>query len=334
MLIRFFKSSFLVQYLGLVMVTAALWAPGFMMHAEPPAVPQLIAPLYGLVYPFLALHPLVSPIVAVTIVFSTALTLTNILIYHDLAPKNNILPAFLFILMMGSNPLTLQTYPVILTLPLFTWFLHTTFKINDEPDNIILGFNASLLISVISLVYPGALFLFPVTWIYFLISGTMGGRNLVISFLGFLLPYVYLGVYYFWKDLAMDALEAYRDYFARLPGFRSDSGYLQYAIWGTWFLLMLAPASYRTLSTISSSSISFRRKMSATAWLLAFTMPLILLPGNADFHTLLFLPAGIMIAHFYNLYKKPVFHEIVLSVWLLLILMHHYLNSNAQAVFL
>jgi putative effector of murein hydrolase LrgA (UPF0299 family) len=66
--------------------------------------------------------------------------------------------------------------------------------------------------------------------------------------------------------------------------------------------------------------------MSATGWLLAFSFPMIIFQGQVDYHTFIFLPASIMVAHYYHLFKKSSWNEIVLLLFLLLILTHNYLQ--------
>jgi hypothetical protein len=326
MLIKFFRSSFLIQYFFLILVTAAIWIPGFMANPGLPAEPGLITPLYNLAHYLLKLFDAASPALAVTIIIISAMTLNNILIYHELTPKNNLLPAFLFIVLMGSNPLSLCTYPVVLALPFFTWFLHTIFRINDEPENYMAVFNASILISVISMIYPAAIILFVCIWMILLVFGTFTGRNLIISVIALVLPYIYLFLYFFWTDQLTEALDAYRVYFLEIFHFRITFEIWQAFIWGIFIVFMLAPAFMRITSTLSSFSINFRKKMSATGWLLAFTFPMIIFHGQADYNSLIFLPASIMIAHYYHLFKKSVWNEIVFLLFLLLILAHNYLQ--------
>lgn len=326
MLIRFFRSSFLIQYITLILITAAIWVPGFISPAPVPEQPQYIAPLFEMASYFAGLHPTVSPLLAVLLVFIAALALNNILIYHDLAPVNSILPAFLFILMMGSNPLGLGIHPFLIALPFFNWFLHIIFRSNDEPENFISVFNACIILAVISMIAPTSLFLFLLIWMALLVFGTFNGRNLIISVMGFLLPYVYLAVYYFWIDRLPEALMAYRLFFLDLFDFSYKIDVLQFIIWGVFIVMMLIPAAYRTSNTLSSYNISFRKKMALTGWLLAFTFPMIFLKGDIDDHTLIYLPSVILIAHFYHSFKKPVWQEIVLLTYLLLILMNNYLR--------
>jgi hypothetical protein len=326
MLIKFFRSSFLIQYFVLVVLTAAIWIPGFLANPGLPVEPSLITPFYNIAHYLLKMFDAASPLVALVIVLLSALTLNNILIFHELTPKNNVLPAFLFILLMGSNPLTLCTYPVILSLPFFTWFLHSVYKMNDEPENYMEVFNASILISVISLIYPVAIILYACIWLILLIYGTFNGRNLIISFIAVSLPYVYLLLYFFWTDQLNEALGSYLAYFGQIFDFQMNRNLLQLLIWGTFAIFMLLPAFMRITGTLSTFSINFRKKMAATSWLMAFSLPIIIFQGKVDYSTLLFIPASVMIAHYYHLFKKSVLNEIALLIFLILVLVNNYLQ--------
>jgi hypothetical protein len=326
MLIKFFRSSFLIQYFFLVILTGLIWAPGFLMKNPAPEPFGLATPIYSLAFRLLALADWISPLAAAIIIFTSALTLNNVLIYHDISPKNNLLPAFLFILLMGSTPPMLGFYPVVLIIPFFIWFLHTLFRVNDEPENFMAVFNSSLILSIITMILPEMLWLFFVIWIMLLVFGVFNGRNLLISFIGLWLPYVYLAVYYFWTDQLTAAIDNYASYFLQLAGQDFRVGIGQMVVWGVLFLLMLVPAFFRLTGTLSSFNISYRKKIAATAWLLVFTLPLVLVTGPLDHHSLIFLPASIMIAAFYNTFKKAVWHEIILLSFLLLLLANQYLR--------
>ena len=326
MLIKFFKSSYLIQYFFLVLVTAAIWIPGFLANQGLPVETNLITPLYNIAHYALLMFNAASPAAALAIVVISAFTLNNILVFHELTPKNNLLPAFLFIVFMGSNPHTLCSYPVLLSFPFFTWFIHTIFRVNDEPENYMAVFNASILVSIISMIYPAAIILYFCIWMMLLVFGTFTGRNLIVSLIALLLPYVYLFLYFFWTDQLNEALSAYIAYFTEIFHFIIKFDVWQSGIWAIFIIFMLFPAFTRITGTLSSFGINFRKKMSATGWLLAFTFPMIIFQGQVDYHSLIFLPATIMIAHYYHLFKRSAWNEIALLLFLILMLAHNYLQ--------
>jgi len=187
-------------------------------------------------------------------------------------------------------------------------------------------FNASILVSIISMIYPVAIILGLFIWLSLLIYGTFNGRNIIISIIALLLPYVYLFLYFFWTDQLSAAINSYILYYGNIFGFHMNRNLLQLVIWSIFAIFMLLPAFLRISGTLSSFSINFRKKMAATSWLMAISLPLIIFNGKVDYNTLLFLPATIMIAHYYHLFKKSFLNEVALLLLLILILANNYLH--------
>ena len=333
MLIKFFRSSYIIQYLALMLIMAALWIPGFKANPGLPVSTGLITPLYNIIHYILGLAGSASPAFALAMIVISAFILNNILVYHDLTPKNNLLPAFLFIVLMSSNPQALCSYPVSAALPLFVWFLHSLYKVNDAPENYMEVFNAGMLVSVISMIYPAALLLFFFIWLALLVFGTFNGRNLIISIIALVIPYLYLFLYYLWTDQAGEALSEYLSFLRNIINFDMVRNPVQIAVWIVFAVFMLIPAFYRVTGSLGSFGINFRKKMAATAWLVAFCIPMTVMQGNVGYQTLIFLPAAIMIAHFYHQFKKSIINEIIVLVFLFLILLNNYLPLlNASPV--
>jgi hypothetical protein len=326
MLIKFFKTSFIIQYFSLVVISVGLWVPGFLQLKPIAAEPDLTTPLYNLIYPLVSILQPYNPIISFIIVLTSALTLNNILVYHDLTPKNNLLPAFIFMLLMSSGKAALNLFPVIITIPFFTWFLHTIYRVNDEPENNLAVFNASMILSVISMIYFPAVILFFLLWMILLVFGAFSGRNIIITFIGFLLPYVYLALFYFWTDQLEPAMAAYSDFFSSLLKFTSEIDYLQYVVWSVLLFLMLFPAFFKITGTLSSYNINFRKKMGATNWFLVLSVPLVILSGKVEYNLVLLIPASILIAHYFNIFKRSWWNETVILAFLALIALHNYLK--------
>lgn len=335
MLIKFFRSSFMIHYIALVFITAILWIPGF---SEPKTLipgPELITPLYQTAFGLLGMSPVAGTILAILIVFASALSLNNILAYHDLIPKNNLLPALIFIIFMSSNPLILSAYPLVIALPLLTWLLHTIYKMNDEPENYMEVFNASILVSLISMIYFPAAILWILIWLALLIYGSFNGRNIIISFIAFLLPYLYLGLYFFWTDSLNEAGLAYLSYIQSVFHFEMNKNMLQWVIWGLFLIFMLLPSFMRISSSLSVFGINYRKKMAVTVWLMVFSLPMIIVSGKVDYQTMLFLPASIMTAHYFQLFKRSVLNELALLLFIILIIANNYYSlAHATLLFL
>ena len=117
MLIRFFRSSYIIQYALLAIIAAALWAGAFIQPQNMPEGVEYVTPLYNLLADLLHEFPRIMVSLAFVLILLEAFILNSILIYHDMVPKNSLLPSFIFILLMSSAPGLLNLYPVLVIMP-------------------------------------------------------------------------------------------------------------------------------------------------------------------------------------------------------------------------
>ncbi len=324
MLIKFFRSSFLIQYFVLLIITGGIWFKAFMQPAELPVEQSFIAPFWSLLFPLLKQIPgLLAPI-ALFFIFSSALALNSVLAFHELIPKNSLLPSLLFILFMSSSPCLMTIYPSLLMTPILIYLLHLAFRMYEQSDYIRSSFSAGLLISLMSMLYTPAVFLVILFFLVFLVFGILSWREWVILIIGFFLPFFYLAVYYFWTDKLLEAASEYIGYFIRFFNFHFDFNILQLATWGLFIVLMLIPAIYRISSTLNGFNINFRKKMTASIWLLLISAVLIPSDQGIAFNNMFFLPSTILIAHHYSVIRKSYFHDIILLVFITLIVLQNF----------
>jgi hypothetical protein len=333
MLIKFYRSSYIIQYLLLIIIFTGIWLPGFLANQGIPVKPSSVALLYNPAYYLLSLSAVANPIVAVIILLVCALALNNILILNEIIPANNLLPALLFIVVMGSDPLILSSYPVLLAMPLFIGFIHIVFKMNDDPEGFIVVFNASLIISAMSLLYPAAIILIVYLWIILMVYGIVTIRKLLISIIAFILPFLYVAAYFYWKDSLQSGLDSYLHLVRNIFVFRIDVDPWQILIWSVFVILMLIPSLYRLITSLSTYNINYRRKMAATTWLLVFTLAMMFISGPVNFNTMVLVPASIIIATIYSGIRKTLMSEIILMSFILLVAAHNYLYLlNAESL--
>jgi hypothetical protein len=326
MLIAFFRSSFLIQYIALLLITAALWISAFMHPLPIPVPPSFENPIYSLAYGWLSgIHWIIIPL-AVVFLLVEAFILNTVLIYHDIVPKNSLLPSIVFITLMSSNPVTLNIYPALLAILIFLFFLNIIFPMYDQEDNLVPVLSASLLLSASSLVYFPMVMLFPFLWMCFLIYRIFKWREWVISIVGFTLPYIYIVLYYFWTDRLPEAFRSYMAFFQGFFQFSFSIDIWQWIIWGILVVFILLPAAGRTMISINSYSINLRKKISVISWLTIFSAFTIFPGGDFSFHTVFIVAVTIFTAHYYAMTKKSAWNEIVFLTLVVLILIHNFLR--------
>jgi hypothetical protein len=326
MLIRFFRSSFIIQYAVLALIGVGLWIPGFLHPLPLPVEGSPVAPLYDLIYRIMPEIPWLPVALALLLVFSEALILNSIFIYHDLVPKNSLLPSLIFIILMSSGNQSLTLYPVLLAILPLTFFLHLLYQIYEESHNLNKVLGVGLLAALTSMIYaPLVLFLLFI-WIAFLVYRSLQWREWLVALIGFGLPYVYLATYYFWVDKLGEISALYIQYFRDILVFKVTMDPLQLGIWGIFSLLMFLPAVFRVSATLGGFNIAFRRRMAATVWMAVFGAIMIVSPGDIFCNNLIYLPATGILAHYYSTMKRPLWHEMILLLYLAAIGAHNYMT--------
>jgi hypothetical protein len=324
MLIKFFRSSFIIQYAALFFITVSLWIPAFLHPLPLPEEGSLVAPVYDLIYRIMPDIPWLPAAIALLLVFAEALILNSIFIYHDLVPKNTLLPSLIFILLMSSGNQSLTLYPVIIAILPLTFFLHTLYEIYEESHNLNKVLGVGLMAAITSMIYAPLVLLLLFTWIAFLVYRSLQWREWLVALIGFALPYVYLGTYYFWMDRLGEISSLYVKYFGDILIFKVTMDPIQMGIWGIFSLLIFLPAVFRVSATLGGFNIAFRRRMAATVWMAVFGAIMIVSPGDIFCNNLIYLPATGILAHFYSSMKRPVLHEIILLLYLAAIGFHNY----------
>lgn len=325
MLTRFFRSSFLVQYVVLVITGVALWLPAFLGQAGAPPGNSAVSPLSDLILQHLPGLVWLPAAIALFFVLVEGFILNSIFIYHDLIPKNSLLPAFLFVLFMSSSSVALTLHPALLAMLPLTIFMHQLYLVYDEAENLNRVLGVGLLGAICSLLYAPLVLLIVYIWIVFLIYRTLQWRQWLIALLGFLLPFLYLAVYYFWMENLVDKTIEYFDYATGIFNITFELRVLQLSVWGVFILLMLFPSVFRIAVNLGSNNIAFRRKMAATIWLAVFGSFMVLIHGDFGYHVILFLPAAGIVASNFQSAKKSIWNELVLLSYLVLIAINNYL---------
>ena len=324
MLIAFFRSSFIIQYIALLLIAAALWIGAFMHPVPIPVFPGFENPVYGLAYGWLSRIDWIIIPLAFVILLVEAFILNTVLIYHDIVPKNSLLPSVVYITLMSSNPIILNIYPALLAIMIFIFFLNIIFPMYEQEDNLIPVLSASLLLSIGSLVYYPLVLLFPLLWMCFIIYRILKWREWVVSIIGIILPYIYLIVYYFWTDRLPEIFNSYLAFFESFFRFSLVKDWWEWIIWGMIIVLLVLPAAGRVMSSINSHNINLRKKISVISWLTIFSAITILPGGDFRFHTIFLLAVSIFISHYFAMTRKSAWNEIVFLTLVVLIMIHNF----------
>jgi hypothetical protein len=330
MLIRFFRSSFLIQYIALVLLAVLLWFPAFINPALPANISDGYSPLYQLFYPFFSTWPFVTTLIAFLLMLFQAFYFNDFLASNHLVGRASSSGALVFILLMSLSPQQSSMYPLLLAMPLILAAMKTLFLMYDTNENEFNIFNASLYVSLASLIYFPLIML--VGWLYFslFILRISKLREWIIPLIGIVLPYFFLAVIYFMKNVFISKFQS----FGRLPENILPVPQLPPGVLLILILMVLLFMAFQALSVIygarSDRNIASRKRKAITNALMFFSISMLFYKWSDPMqHALILLPSSVYLAHSHMLIKRFFWPQLLLIVLMLLSLALHYSTLTA-----
>lgn len=269
-------------------------------------------PLYDIFRNLLSNHTVLKIILSFTLLILQALLLKRILSTNDLTPKNSLLPAFLYILLMSSFSNFQNIQPLLFANFFLIIALQNILAAYSNPESYEQIFIASLMISLGSFFYFPVIFFTLFIFLVFLIFSILKWREWIISLLGFLIPYLFLFSYYFLTDIIENKLHSYILFFKNIgflhPKFTA-SIYIYFSLLSIYFIL----AFFSTYSRLSERSIFYRKKIIVLIMFIIISLVSIFFSKEFFmFHLcLLFIPFSFFIPNYMLQIKKFIISEIM-----------------------
>ncbi|MEI6681879.1 MAG: DUF6427 family protein [Bacteroidota bacterium] len=323
MFIRFFKSSFFIQYVVIGLVGICLWLSAFI---EPPGMPlpEGPVPLYSLVFHFFHMMPLLASVLGFLLVMTETYWFTTILSRHELVLKNSSLSALVFVVFMSFLPGQLTLNPINISLGFMSLILYHLLISFNKPEHLDRIFAAGFFTALASLFYLPFLLWFVFVVVSFLIFRAGNLRSWMAALIGLVTPFLYLATWYFWHNELIARTQDFISFFSHIlvyPNpFHTDfwilSGFtLLLAFWGIIFFR----------SGPIEKTVEIRAKTNILMWTLVFTaISFTYARSIAIFHPALAMPAmAMIITGTLTRLKKTRMAELILLIYFFAILLNN-----------
>ena len=322
-MIRFFRNSYIIQYVTVALIGLALWIPAFVTGDVDASWRSPVAPLYNWIADLLDFWPYALLILAFALNAFDAVFFNSILASNQIISKVSTLGAVVFLLVMNIVPAQTGFYPFLLASVFILMFLHTLFLINQAQRPEFYLFNAGLYLSLATMCSFPSLLL--VVWGTIALSIIHKGslRLHLIPILGLLLPYfIYFSVHFLKGDL-MTVLRAYGDFFANIR--LTLEGFSWFRMGLLLFLLIVsAMPLFMPRNYSFEKTVTVRTRITMTIILLFFGIFMLFLEGDPMQSGVFFIALSVLFSYELAYLNGLRWSNVTFAVFLFGVLAMHY----------
>ena len=320
-MIKFFRQSYIIQYVVIALLAIALWLPAFVSGETMAGMDAPVTPIYNLLIRLLGFSAFVLLLFAFLLMLVEALIFNAIMVKSQIVGKVSTMGAFVFVLMMSLTSTQTNFYPFILSLVFILLLINELFEVylSQKPELSLL--KAGGFVALASLCYFPSIIL--IIWLLVVLPIAKKGslRLELVPIVGLIAVYFlyFVGVYLFGDFLSL--MEGYQAYFASLhlsvEGFNLLNIILLVFLIGVALLLMFGNASFE-------KAVAVRSKMSMVVLLFVFAVITLFLGDNLLLNGLIFLVLAIVFSYEFTYLNNTGWTDLIMVLVLLLVFANHY----------
>ncbi len=330
MIIRFFKTSYPLQYGALLVLALLLWFPAFVGDYQPTGdVRNLVHPGYTLLLNIIPANSLAGPVFAFILNLAAALLLNYVLEKHEVTPRNSLVPAFVFVIFTGFNPQVQWPNETIIPLLFIILVLSNVLDMYNIEEAYTQVFNAGALIALASLFSFESIFFILFIYSAYFVFRIYSWREWVIPLIGFITMYFFLWIYFFWTGNINSAFEAYSGFFRNIEPVNISGPVKPLIVVLDLFVLLFGLWSMiRIISGYSENILILRKKLTVILWFALVALIITLLSGSSAVYNQLFLISALAMLTSIGLalMKRLIWVEIILGIMIIIAVFNNYLN--------
>ena len=322
-MIKFFRQSYVVQYVALALVLVALWVPAFFAGQVPAATTSPVTPLFNWVSGVLDISPYLMLTVAFALMVFESFFFNSILTDNQIVTKVSSMGAFVFLLFMNMTLTQTNFYPFALSLVFLLMLVHTCFSIYQTQNAEFYLLNAGVFLALASMCYFPAILLIVWVAVALVVSHNSSLRLQFIPVIGFLFVYfLYFAIRFLVGDLP-EILKGYVAYFKEFSLSVAGFNGKLIALLALMVVSILLPL-FSSKNFSFEKTISVRMKITMTVVLLLFGIFMLFLGGNILMHGLVFLALSILAAYELSYVDKTAPANLMLYAFVIFVLLNRY----------
>lgn len=328
MLIRFIKHNRAVSIIVLPIAMTILWFYGFIYPVSP--ITSHAAPLYQFFISLVEGYSFLITLISFILILCEAILINYMVWKNGIIDTTTYLPALVYIVLMSLQPEMFSLHPIIISNLFMLLAVHMLMQTYRKETAYSDTFNAGFFISLSILFYiPSIVFIF-LLWIGLIILRPFVWREWVISFIGIILPWIYLVFYYFWND-RLDMLEYDTLYYAFITPQKSFNIYsftLPESIQAIILVLCALLTAGKLFSDFGKGTVRERSNLLLLFWFFIFSIISIFLAPEYSIPYLSFLsiPFSVFFSSYLLFSQKTWISETVIILLIISIFVNQFLS--------
>ncbi len=328
MILKAYRSDHPGSLLLLPLIVVCLWLAGFLEGSPPPSYQG--TPLYEGIASLFRTYPWTGWTAGALLAILGSLLSIGIARDLNFPEEHGNLPPLLYPLLIGLFPGGQWAHPTAFALPFLMISFWRLVKVQKGGTPTPYLFDAGLSLGVAGLFHIPFLLFFPFLWVAAVILRSIGWRDLFWSLAGLGLPFLFLAVYQYWYD-RLHLFPKLFDEAGSAPFLYTEhSLWLSYGLWGILALLFLSGV-FITFKEAQHSNMQGKKLRWIFFLMLAFGGGTYLL-GTRYFAdpliwTIIAFPFSFLLTAFFSRKGPQHLSAFIFYIWLLLLLLNHFLSS-------
>jgi hypothetical protein len=320
LLVGYFKKNRTQAVLFLPLLIMGLWAFPF-FHLEPYSGSHLM-PFYELLVDLLGQKPVVLHLVALAVTILSAFLLNYLAAEQEVLNTATYMPGVMYGVFMSCGPLLTSLHPVLCANLFLILALRRLFTTHRKETAYAEVFDAGMYVALATLFYVPALVFMPLIWVSLILIRPFIWREWIISFFGFVTPYLFVGMYYYWIDKFSYLWYDKIFYPIGINHINLDWPLADYLLFG--MLTFIALVSFtRVFSGVAVNTVRAKNNLMVLLWMCGLSAVSVLIAPEFSIRYFAFLavPCSIFASNYFLSLKRTWFAELLFSLLLMAILL-------------
>lgn len=322
-MIKFFRQSYIIQYVVIALMAIALWLPSFVSGKVMMGLGEPVTPLFNLFDRLLGYSTILQHVFAFVLLVLETLLFNVMLVKNQVIGKVSTMGAFVFVLLMSMTCTQTNFFPFTLATLFILLVISNLFDSYLEPNAEMNLLKAGVFLALASMCYFPSILL--VIWVMIVLPVAKKGslRLQLIPLFGFVFVYFmyFVGVFLFGDFQSL--LTGYQEYFSGLrlsvAGFNLKNILLLSGLVVATILLLFGSSSANFEKTVA-----VRTKISMTVIMAFFAVFILFLGGNVLMNGLIFIVLSIIISYVFSYLGNTGWANLFLTLFILLVFANHY----------